>query len=284
MRLPRGALALQFVLSLIVSAMLAVSPAAAQRAEESLEDAVCRLIEASARREKLPVSYFTRLIWKESSFRPYAVSPAGARGIAQFMPQTANERGLADPFDPEEAIPKAAALLAELRARFGNLGLAAAAYNGGPARVDKWLSGAGSLAAETQDYVMSITGEPVDAWKGETAARGVDLPEASCKTTTAALRRAEPRLLAHVAPLAPWGVQLSGNFSKALALASFERVKRGLSGVLRGVEPMIVGTRLRSRGARPFYRVRAPARTREAATALCALIHRAGGACVVLRS
>ena len=92
---------------------------------------------------RLPAEFLTRLIWRESSFRAGAVSPAGARGIAQFMPGTAQERGLADPFDPEQAIPKAAHLLADLRRRFGNLGIAAAAYNAGPARVGDWLRGGG---------------------------------------------------------------------------------------------------------------------------------------------
>jgi len=82
------------------------------------------------------------LIWQESSFRPGVSSGAGAQGVAQFMPGTAAERGLANPFDPEQAIPKSAELLADLRQRFGNLGLAAAAYNGGPARVEAWLAGA----------------------------------------------------------------------------------------------------------------------------------------------
>ena len=50
------------------------------------------------------------------------VSPAGAQGIAQFMPGTARERGLADPFDPEQAIPKAAEFIAHLSEQFGNLG------------------------------------------------------------------------------------------------------------------------------------------------------------------
>src|SRR3984957_16090549 len=96
---------------------------------ESLVSTICRLVDSSARAQDLPVSFLTRLIWQESNFQPTASSPAGALGIAQFMPGTADERGLADPFDPEAAIPKAASLLAELRQRFGNLGLAAAAYN-----------------------------------------------------------------------------------------------------------------------------------------------------------
>src|SRR5260370_11063378 len=116
-------------------------------AMEPLDQAVCRLIESAARADHLPVAFLTRIIWRESSFRAGVVSPAGAEGIAQFMPQTAQERGLADPFDPEEAIPKAARLLADLRRRFGTLANAAAAYNAGPARVETWLRGQGELPA-----------------------------------------------------------------------------------------------------------------------------------------
>ena len=62
-------------------------------------------------------------------------SPKGAEGIAQFLPSTASWHGLADPFDPTESLWHSAAYLRELLNRFGNLGLAAAAYNAGPARV-----------------------------------------------------------------------------------------------------------------------------------------------------
>src|SRR6202042_1516849 len=87
---------------------------------------LCGIVESSAMAEGLPVGFFTRLIWRESAFQPTAVSPAGAQGVAQFLPRTASERGLADPFDPAAAIPESAKLLAELELRFGNLGLAAA--------------------------------------------------------------------------------------------------------------------------------------------------------------
>src|SRR5262249_62093868 len=88
----------------------------------------------------------------------------GAQGIAQFMPKTADERGLANPFDPEEAIPKSAALLADLKQRFGNFGLAAAAYNAGPARVANWLAGHADLPVETRRYVLTISQRPVEDW------------------------------------------------------------------------------------------------------------------------
>ena len=128
----------------------------------------CGIVESSARAEGLPVGFFTRLIWRESAFRPTAISPAGAQGVAQFMPRTASERGLADPFDPAAAIPESAKLLGELELRFGNLGLAAAAYNAGPTAVDNWLADKGALPFETQDYVLAITGHSAEDWRGPT--------------------------------------------------------------------------------------------------------------------
>src|SRR5256714_8739392 len=140
-------------------------PAPALAAEgETIDQALCRMIESAAASHRLPVDFFTRLIWQESSFRPGVTSRAGAQGVAQFMPGTAQERRLADPFDPEQAIPKSAELLSELRARFGNVGLAAAAYNGGPARVENWLEGRGALPGETRNYVSLITGRTADEW------------------------------------------------------------------------------------------------------------------------
>ncbi|MGB5842313.1 MAG: transglycosylase SLT domain-containing protein, partial [Brucella anthropi] len=60
---------------------------------------ICQLIGANADIHGIPRDFFARLIWKESRFDHNAVSPVGAEGIAQFMPYTAKERGLADPFD-----------------------------------------------------------------------------------------------------------------------------------------------------------------------------------------
>lgn len=265
---------------------------AGQARSETVEQALCRLIEGAARTHKLPVAFFTRLIWRESSFRAHVVSPAGAQGVAQFMPGTAHERGLADPFDPEQAIPASARLLADLRARFGNLGLAAAAYNGGPNRVAGWLEGRGELAAETRAYVAIVTGRPVDDWGEDAKAGKREAPEPadkagpSCLQTTAALRVRGRDLAGGLAeaPFAPWGVQLAGNFSKALALASFARARQSYAKVLPDARPMVIGTRLRTRGARIYYRIRVPAQTRAAANALCDRIRAIGGACAVLRS
>src|SRR5947209_16691164 len=140
------------------------------------------MIDSSARAQSLPVVFLTRLIWQESNFQANAVSPAGARGIAQFMPGTASGRGLADPFDPESAIPKAASLLAELRNQFGNLGLAAAAYNAGPGRVARYVAEQADLPAETQDYVSIITRHSAEEWRKDGAKLTDEavFPDASC--------------------------------------------------------------------------------------------------------
>jgi soluble lytic murein transglycosylase-like protein len=121
-------------------------------------DDVCLTLEQSAAENGLPVEFFARVIWQESRFNARAVSPKGASGIAQFMPQTAGWHGLADPFDPIEALRHSAGYLRELRDRFGNLGLAAAAYNAGPGRVSAWLTSHRPLPGETRNYVAIVTG------------------------------------------------------------------------------------------------------------------------------
>ncbi len=134
------------------------------------------LIAAAAAANGLPSDFFLRLLRQESGLNPNAVSPVGALGIAQFMPGTAAERGLRNPFDPLEAIPKSAELLREHRARFGNLGLAAAAYNAGPQRVRGWLEGRSGMPAETRDYVARITGRTVEEWAAESGRSFLSVP------------------------------------------------------------------------------------------------------------
>jgi len=275
----------------LLCGVLLFAPAGASQGHsgETVGQALCRLIEEAAQTHAVPPDFLTRLIWRESSFRTGVVSPAGAQGVAQFMPETAKERGLNDPFDPEQAIPKAAELIADLSREFGNLGLAAAAYNGGPTRVRSWLEGRGGLPAETRSYVVNITGRAAEDWASDMreasrqeAAKAADEPE-SCLQIVAALRM--PRQgTDDEAPFAPWGVQLAGNFSKAQALASYRRASQAYASLLKDVRPMIIGTRLRYRGSRRFYRVRVPAESRKSAEELCRKIRSLRGSCVVLPS
>lgn len=310
-------------LSIAAVATLVASPSSAQQTE-TVDQALCRMIERSAADYRVPVEYFTRLIWQESSFKTGVVSGAGARGVAQFMPGTAAERGLADPFDPEQAIPKAAELLRDLAQRFGNLGLAAAAYNGGPTRTANWLQGRAVLPSETRNYVIAITGRSAEDW-AEQARRSARVepaqptpaqteraqneparaqpiaderdapkqgPAATCLELVAIFRKGggDRRIFeVYGGPiaeslLAPWGIQIAGDFSKDRALASYARTRQRYPAILNEVTPMVIGTRLRSRGTGAFYRVRIPAATRAGATAVCDRLRAAGGACVVLKS
>ena len=180
---------------------------------------LCGIVEASAKAEGLPPDFFTKLIWRESSFRPNAVSPAGAQGVAQFMPGTASERGLIDPFDPASAIPASARFLNELKLRFGNLGLAAAAYNAGATALARWLAGKGSLPFETEDYVLAVTGHNADEWRSDKPpAEPAPDKSPSCLSLVATLRVTAPSSVVS-GWFAPWGVQIAASFSKGSALA-----------------------------------------------------------------
>jgi hypothetical protein len=128
-------------------------------------DDLCNTLFTSAQDNDLPVPFFANLLWQESRLRVDDVSKKGAQGIAQFMPKTAVETGLANPFDPMQAIPASARFLQRLRLQFGNLGFVAAAYNAGAHRVIEWLERRASLPRETRDYVVRVTGLSVEAWK-----------------------------------------------------------------------------------------------------------------------
>lgn len=164
---------------------------------------ICPTLEAVARTNALPLDYFVRIIWQESQLRPDTVGPITrsgerAQGIAQFMPATAAERGLLHPFDPSEALPQSGAFLAQLRDEFGNLGLAAAAYNAGPQRVRDFLAGIRSLPEETRHYVLAVTGQPIDDWREQGRGplkRGLDGAHAAtdCDGLIASLRQTSGR-------------------------------------------------------------------------------------------
>ncbi len=115
----------------------------------------CNAIRSFATHNGLDPHFFARLIWQESRFDAYALSPAGARGIAQFMPHTAMRRGLTDSYNPAEALEHSARYLSEMARIYGSLGLAAVGYNGGERRAEGLIAGTGGLAQETVDYTRS---------------------------------------------------------------------------------------------------------------------------------
>ncbi len=156
----------------------------ATQAQASPTEQFCHALRDAAEVSGIPVQFFARLIWQESRFKSNEVSHAGAKGVAQFMPETAAEVGLDDPFDPMKALPASAKFLGKLRDDFGNLGLAAAAYNAGPGRIQRWLAKQSGLPRETRDYVRIITGTRAEDWteRSEALAIRIDLPdEAPCE-------------------------------------------------------------------------------------------------------
>jgi hypothetical protein len=271
---------------------------AAEGARESdAREAMCLMIESAAKASNLPLEFFARVIWQESRFRSDAIGPMTrrgqrAQGIAQFMPGTANERGLLDPFNPVQALPKSAEFLAELRDQFSNLGLAAAAYNAGPRRVQEWLAGTGAMPQETRSYVLAITGSTVEDWaKAQKGGRTPErIPTSNCRELMALLKQApnpfvaglEQRITLGAAKL--WGVQLAAGFSRDKALAMYARAIKRLSAVIGDQDPSLLSSMMRSRGTRAFYQVRIGADTRPAADDLCNRIRKAGGACFVLKN
>ncbi|SRR5258707_4748765 len=106
---------------------------------------------------------FERQINQESGFNPWAVSPAGAEGIAQFMPGTASAMGV-NPWDPTSSLYGAASLMKQLSNQFGgNYAMALAAYNAGPGAVQSAISAGGNnwyyyLPTESRNYVSLIMG------------------------------------------------------------------------------------------------------------------------------
>jgi Transglycosylase SLT domain/D-alanyl-D-alanine carboxypeptidase len=119
----------------------------------------------AAQRWSVSATLLAAQLYAESGFNPFVVSPAGAQGIAQFMPGTARGIGLRDPFDPDQAIDAQAHLMRDLLRQFGAVPLALAAYNAGPAPVQ--ACGCVPAIPETRGYVarilglMSGAGEPV---------------------------------------------------------------------------------------------------------------------------
>jgi hypothetical protein len=255
-------------------------------------DIVCPIMQQQAEARNLPPMPFVRLIWKESRFNPRAVSPKGAQGIAQFMPGTAEKRGLDDPFEPRLAIIHSASLLADLRREFGNFGLAAAAYNAGAERVRAWLSGSSGLPWETQNYVQFVTGRAAEEWK----LTETELPEAlktagaevqdSCRKLAPLVVRAvyESEPLTASGAWRPWGVQVSTSFSKSRALAQFARLRARHQELLGEREPFVQPDRNLSRGRRSLYMVQIGADSRADATKLCAELRSDGGACIVQKN
>jgi soluble lytic murein transglycosylase-like protein len=114
-------------------------------------------INSAAARYGIDPALLAAVVKAESNFNPRAESRAGAKGLTQLMDQTARQLGVSDPFDPAKSLDGGARFLSGLLKQFhGNETLAVAAYNAGPAAVEKY--GGIPPYQETQRYVPKVLG------------------------------------------------------------------------------------------------------------------------------
>ena len=246
----------------------------------------CGQIAREARRHGLDPHFFARLIWQESRFDANALSPANAMGIAQFIRSTADRRGLRDPYNPADALAHSAHYLGELTRRYGNMGLAAVAYNGGERRADGLLTG-GGLARETINYVRIITGLSAERWRDDPP-DAHDMRLAPDKEfARACLDMAQTRRVTALAPPKPklrkWGAQLAFGTSEAAARAKFKQVAANCASV-RGERVDVLPITNRVRWRKGYYMVRISRNDRFSAAKVCKRARAQGCACVVYRN
>jgi len=247
----------------------------------------CGGVARAAALHGVPVAFFTRLIRQESNFNTKAVSRAGAQGIAQFMPATARWRGLSDPFEPTKALLESARWLRELQDEFGNLGLAAAAYNAGPRRVKDWIAGRGKLPNETRAYVRIITGLTADEWLGRSDTQPLATGGACAETANIPVRPVAHRALERgvVATTAGiWAIQLLGDSSQSRVLLEYAGLQKRYRSVLGERAPMIIQRAVGGRVPSAWYFVRVAESSHERANQLCSRLKSAGGSCLVSRN
>jgi hypothetical protein len=248
---------------------------------------ICRAIEQDAAENQIPVEFFARVIWQESRFNAQAVSRKGAQGIAQFMPATADYRGLVNPFDPLEALKNSASYLHDLAAKFGNLGLAAAAYNAGPGRVSAYVSSHRPLPGETRNYVAIITGWTVDEWASATPPKTAEttIPQGVPCTRLANLILAPKEEAHRIAAYVPrWGMQLTANWNESRAWAVYRSIAKKYAGLIGDREPIVIRGRGLGMGSATRYNIRIADDDRRYLESFCNKLIAAGGACVVLRN
>jgi Transglycosylase SLT domain len=251
-------------------------------------DDVCQTLEEAAAENALPVEFFTRVIWQESRFNARAVSPMGAAGIAQFMPQTASWHGLADPFDPVEALRHSASYLRELRDLFGNLGLAAAAYNAGPGRVGAWLASHRPLPGETRNYVATVTGRTADEWASPSAPKDAEasIPRAiPCTRLANLILPPKQEEVQHIAADIPrWGIWVAAHLSVDKAWAMYREREKRFASLIGGRTTVVLHRQLPGMGMAKRYIIAVADDSRAPLDSLCAKLTAADIACDVMRN
>ncbi|NSW76560.1 MAG: lytic transglycosylase domain-containing protein [Candidatus Atribacteria bacterium] len=124
--------------------------------DDSSQESFENLVEEYARKYEMDPKLVKRLIQVESGFDAEAISPKGAMGLMQLMPETCNDLGVENPFDARENLEGGLRYLKGLIERFRDVKLALAAYNAGPGRVREY--GGVPPFPETQQFVKKVLG------------------------------------------------------------------------------------------------------------------------------
>jgi len=249
----------------------------------------CNAIKVFADRHGLNRDFFARLIWQESRFDQNALSPANARGIAQFIPSTAALRGLADPYNPADALEHSAQYLAEMVGKYGNEGMAAIGYNGGEKRAEGFLQG-GGLARETVKYVPIITGLSAEVWR-DTPPKAPDFRLSNDKPFLPACydmarnRRVSALRITPPQPvLKPWGVQVAFGTTIDAAKSKARSNTSSCQTPVKGQTLQMVFKKNRVSGRKGFYFAQYGSDSREASQSMCDRMRRSGCICLVVKN
>lgn len=248
----------------------------------------CQQIENTSRRYDLDAGFFARLLWQESRFDPNALSPAGAQGIAQFMPQTAKLRNLPDSYNPAQAIERSAQYLGVMQRTYGNAGLAAIAYNGGERRADGFTKEGKGLARETINYVQIITGLTAERWRDDPPQTHDFRLNGDQPFLQACVRMAQKRKLTKLGPPPPrfklWGVQIGFGRNKKVARANVARLTQRCSSLVRKEKVNYISVKSRVRTQPDYFMGRIGRNTRKEADKLCRTLKSRGCICRVYRN
>ena len=268
----------------------AQSPAerSAQTGKPPTADDICRTIEQSAAENGLPVEFFARVIWQESRFNAFAVSNKGAQGIAQFMPRTADARGLSRPVRSDRGAASFGGLFARADGSVRQSRACRGRLQCRPRARERLAFGQAHAAGRDPQLRRRhhrLDGRRMGVGLAAGEKRRRRFPQGVPCTRLANLILAPKEKAQQIAAYVPrWGAQLTSNWSESRAWETYRTLQRQYASLIGDREPIVLRGRLPGMGAVSRTIIRIGDDSRAPLDALCNKLIAAGGACVVLRN